>query len=179
MGWLVSVIAAPVAPGNVAWSWFGPRARPVTRPSKRPSERTAKALVTSFPPTVTLASRGFEPEGRATATSADPPLTRSARPDKTEIESCRLAAGLLAASAGPASTDASSATATTTLTVTPHRFTPWRIAHPSRVCAGSRRVPRRFYRSAATGGVAAARARVAGARALHHASALVAGRAEL
>src|SRR5690242_2032292 len=75
--------------GRVACNVLRPSLSPVTRPSKEPSARVANALVTFRRPTVILTCLRSE-RRTLIATSAEPPLTRSARPERTEIDSAGL-----------------------------------------------------------------------------------------
>src|SRR5262249_28289801 len=85
LGWLVRVMRVAQLPGTRASSTFDPILSPVTRPSYRPSERLPNSRVTFRFPSVTLTCLRST-RGRLIATSDVPPLTRLARPERTEID---------------------------------------------------------------------------------------------
>ena len=88
-GWLVTINCAARVPAR-AMIALRPSFSPRTSPTTAPSARLAKAFVRFVPPTVTL--RPFVELTPPMRTSASPPLTRSARPDSTEIVTGPVAA---------------------------------------------------------------------------------------
>jgi hypothetical protein len=97
IGWSVSVMRAPAPPGSVTLRTFGPERRRVTTPRRRRLPLRVNAFLTLRLPTLTLARRTSEEREKSTRTSAEWPLTRSARPDSTWIETFDALPGLAVA----------------------------------------------------------------------------------
>ena len=86
-GWFVMTSRAPAneLSVNVALMVLAPLARPVTSPTMRPLDSVVNEEVMSVPSRSTRRLAGLLPPGTLTSTSAEPPLTRSARFDKVVI----------------------------------------------------------------------------------------------